>query len=213
MGLSTSALWTCVALSDGCRLLTPPSSVIRSGNVPLNTLLIPDVFKWSDLLVRHHRPAPPPSTGKGYWRLMSLLVTDLGYISCYRRRQALSGSQRGCTVSPRRGPGVSTQPYRINTPATSKMRSNEGTLAAPVRQQQAKCSLSGSHLSAGIEVLALESIPSLVTSWQITLWGPAAQSDTFQGLERESCFFSFFLEMSRICFDNRKEKKNWFQCN
>ncbi|CAB1421640.1 unnamed protein product [Pleuronectes platessa] len=64
---------------------------------------------------------------------MSLLVTDLGYVDFYRRRQTLSGSQRGCT--------------------------------------QAKCFLSGSHLSAGIEVLALESIPSLVTSRQITLGG------------------------------------------
>lgn len=105
------------------------------------------------------------SSEEGYWRVMSLLVTDLGYVWSYRRQQAMTCSERGCTVSHRRGPGVSTQPYRINTPATGTMRSNERTVAALVCEQQAKCSLSGSHLSAGIEVLALESIPSLVTSW------------------------------------------------
>lgn len=102
---------------------------------------------------------------------MRLLVTDLGYVCSYRTGQALRRLLRGCTVSHRQGPGVSTRSYRINTPATGTMRSNEHTLAALVCEQQAKCCLSGSHLSAGIEVLAFESIPSLVTSWQITLRG------------------------------------------
>lgn len=65
--------------------------------------------------------------------------------------------------------GVRTWPYRINTPATSTIRTNEHKGAAPSCRQEAKCFQSGLHLSAGIEVLTLESVPSLVTSWQITL--------------------------------------------
>lgn len=43
-------------------------------------------------------------------------------------QEVTGGLEGGGTVSHRKGPGVSTQSYKINTPATSTMRSNERTL-------------------------------------------------------------------------------------
>lgn len=144
---------------------------------------------------------------------MSLLLTDLGCVSSYRRWQALRGSEKGCTVSHRRGPRVSTRPYRINTPATATKRSNERTLEAPGCEQQAKCSEwltpPRSHWSPGSRVNTFISDFMAGHSLMPDKGTTGRQSDTFLGIRTFRLLVPleevhFFLERNLLCQQKKR---------